>query len=139
MHVEDAATSVPDGVLVMNRAWPVHEVIARLDSSSAERALIQGANGRWLLMDLPLLRVAMGSEQTWRALQRGSPVDGNTRNCRYVEPVYPDEWLDVALRQLAKAPVVPVISRLDHTHLLGVVTRDDVRRAYGFEHDASSP
>jgi CIC family chloride channel protein len=48
-----------------------------------------------------------------------------------VAPAYPDELLDVALRMLARAPVVPVVSRLDDGRLLGVVTFDDVRRAYG--------
>jgi CIC family chloride channel protein len=48
-----------------------------------------------------------------------------------VAPAYPDELLDVALRLLARAPVVPVVSRLDDRRLLGVVTLADVTRAYG--------
>ena len=47
-----------------------------------------------------------------------------------VAAAYPDELLDVALRLLGSAPVVPVVSRLDEHQVLGVVTLDDVKRAY---------
>ena len=47
--------------------------------------------------------------------------------------VYPDELLDVPLRALSVAPIVAVISRLDAQRLLGVVTFESIRRAYGFE------
>jgi CBS domain-containing protein len=92
-----------------------------------------------MLFDIPALRGVIAGEQAWEALRTGRApwVVDRPLEYRNVEPVYPDEWLDVALRQLARAPVVPVISRLDHRHLLGVVTSDDVRRAYGFER--SSP
>ncbi|AMY08334.1 H(+)/Cl(-) exchange transporter ClcA [Luteitalea pratensis] len=140
LHVEDAATPVSDHVLVVNTTWSAPEALAHIQSSSAESALVFGANGRWMLLDVAALRSAMADEQAWEAFKTGSApsVDGRPLEYRNVEPVYPDEWLDVALRQLARAPVVPVISRLDHRHLLGVVTGDDVRRAYGFER-ASPP
>jgi len=134
LHVEDALAPVPDHVLVMNTTSPATEALARLHASQANIALLSGANGRWMLIDVRALRGALVDEDTWRALRGGAlSADGHPIDCRPVDPVYPDEWLDVALRQLARATVVPVISRLDHTHLLGVVTAEDVRRAYGFD------
>ena len=137
LHVEDAARPVPPEVLVVDTAWTAPEALATIQASSAPTALLHAA-GRWMIFDMPALRGAMADEQRWPSLQEGSPasVDGEPLAFRQVEPVYPDEWLDVALRQLARASVVPVISRLDHRRLLGVVTSEDVRRAYGFD---SSP
>lgn len=134
LHVEDAVRPLPDDVLLINATWPAPVALDRLRASSAKIALVQAGDGRWMLIDMPALRSGMVGEDAWPALQRGTlSVDGHPLDSRQVEPVYPDEWLDVALRQLARAPVVPVISRLDHTHLLGVVTGDEVRRAYGFD------
>ena len=141
LHVEDASTTVPDDLLVVNTAWPAPEAMANIRSSKATRALVPGVDGHWMIFDGAALRLAMTDEQAWHELQRGSPpaVAEQPIAFRSVGPVYPDEWLDVALRQLARAPVVPVISRLDHRHLLGVVTSDDVRRAYGFERSPPPP
>ena len=94
-----------------------------------------------MIFEMAALRSAITDERRWQALQQGNPslAQGEPVAFRQVEPVYPDEWLDVALRQLARASVVPVISRLDHRQLLGVITSDDVRRAYGFEPHPSRP
>jgi CIC family chloride channel protein len=137
LHVEDAARPVPADLLVLDAAWTAPEALAAIRASSAPTALMR-AGGRWLIFEMPALRSAIADEERWHSLQQGSAasIDAVPLAFRYVEPVYPDEWLDVALRQLARASVVPVISRLDHRRLLGVVTSDDVRRAYGFE---SSP
>ena len=74
------------------------------------------------------LRVTHRPHGGWVLLQGEAP---DVAQARVLEPVYPDELLDVALRRLARAPLVPVISRLDESRLLGVVTYEDVRRAYG--------
>jgi len=75
------------------------------------------------------LRVAHRPQGGWVLLEGDEP---DLARARLLEPVYPDELIDVALRRLARAPLVPVISRLDEARLLGVVTYDDIRRAYGF-------
>ena len=134
LHVEDAVRPVAADPLVLDTAWTASEAAATIEGSSAALALVQGAD-RWMFIEMAALRRAMADHQAWEVVRRGNSVSvaGQQVELRRVEPVYPDEWLDVALRQLARAPVVPVISRLDHGHLLGVVTADDVRRAYGFE------
>ncbi len=45
--------------------------------------------------------------------------------------LFPDEPLDAALRLLAVQPSVTVVSRLRPDNVLGVLTLDDVHRAYG--------
>ena len=45
--------------------------------------------------------------------------------------VYPDESLDTALRAFGTARVLNVVSRRDVTHVLGLLTLEDVLRAYG--------
>lgn len=45
--------------------------------------------------------------------------------------LHPDDPLDAALRHLASHPVVPVVSRVDPARVLGVVSLEDVHRAYG--------
>jgi len=45
--------------------------------------------------------------------------------------LFPDEPLDAALRLLAVQPSVTVVSRLRPDDVLGVLTLDDVHRAYG--------
>jgi hypothetical protein len=45
--------------------------------------------------------------------------------------VYPDESLDTALRAFGTARVLHVVSRRDVTHVLGLLTLEDVLRAYG--------
>lgn len=45
--------------------------------------------------------------------------------------LYPDEPLDAALRLLAAQPRIQVVSRLRPDQVIGVLTLDDVHRAYG--------
>jgi CIC family chloride channel protein len=46
--------------------------------------------------------------------------------------MYPDEPLDAALRLLSVQPRIQVVSRLRPDEVLGTVTLDDVKKAYGF-------
>ncbi|MBA2354669.1 MAG: chloride channel protein [Acidobacteria bacterium] len=134
LHVEDAMAPTPSSsVLVLDVAWSAAEARAMLDNSATTRVVVQGRSGRWAVADVAAARVAAEHELAWAAVQHGDfRTDGMAASgFLSVEPVYPDEWLDVALRQLARAPLVPVISRLNHRQLLGLVDQADVRRAYG--------
>ncbi len=81
------------------------------------------------------------AERGWCTLEAGSltrssqepddlPLEAHPA-LRRLAVVHPDELLDVALRQLARERLVPVVSRLDVRLLVGVVTLADVHRAYG--------
>jgi CBS domain-containing protein len=45
--------------------------------------------------------------------------------------LFPDETLDAALRLLAVQPEIQVVSRLQSEKVLGVITLNDVYKAYG--------
>lgn len=133
LHVEDAMTTPPASVVVLHASLRAAEVAAILGTSTAALGLVESAGGRWLVAGLDVLRPVAEDSRAWADLCQlpitslSSPIGG----VHVVQPVYPDEWLDVALRELIKAPVVPVVSRLDVHHVLGVVRDADVRRAYG--------
>ena len=54
--------------------------------------------------------------------ERGAPV------------LYPDQALDTALQMFRHRRVLQVVSRQDVTHVLAVLTIDDVLRAYGVKY-----
>ncbi len=130
LHVEDAMAALPDSVVVLPALLDAAQVTAMLEASPATHGLAEAASGRWLVAELEVFRPIAAEPSAWLALCQ-SPTPSLTTNVHVVEPVYPDEWLDVALRQLARAPVVPVVSRLDGRRVVGVVTATDVRNAYG--------
>lgn len=123
LHVEDVLRPPPSPVLVLEDHGPLAAALASSPVS-----------GDPVLVSLPGQLWGVASRTTIEALAaRGASVRelATHPHLARVSPAYPDELLDVALRGLASAPVVPVISRLDDHRLLGVVTFDDVRRAYG--------
>ena len=48
-----------------------------------------------------------------------------------VPTLHPDQSLDTALRAFGSRRALPVVSRRDATHVLGILTLDHVLRAYG--------
>ncbi|HVV47629.1 MAG TPA: CBS domain-containing protein, partial [Bryobacteraceae bacterium] len=47
--------------------------------------------------------------------------------------VYPDLPLDAVLRLLSHYPLLPVATRNDPNHFIGVISLEDVHRAYGID------
>jgi CIC family chloride channel protein len=132
LHIEDAMAAPPASLVVLSASLGAAEVSAILDTAAATQALVEGHGGRWLVADIETLRPIAAEPSSWVQLWRTSTASPpSDAGVHAVDPVYPDEWLDVALRQLVKAPLVPVVSRLDGRRVLGVVSAADVRRAYG--------
>lgn len=52
--------------------------------------------------------------------------------------LFPDETLDAAMRLLAIQPQIQVVSRLHADKVLGVLTLEDVYKAYGLVENSSS-
>jgi hypothetical protein len=48
-------------------------------------------------------------------------------------PLYPDLPLDAALRMFGTHSTLPVVSRRDATRVLGVISVEDVLKAYGID------
>ncbi|MDQ2774761.1 MAG: chloride channel protein [Acidobacteriota bacterium] len=68
-------------------------------------------------------------ESAMQAVAAGVPLEPGMR-------LYPDEPLDAALRLLSLQPVVQVINRLHPDEVIGVLTLEDVHRAYGITNGA---
>jgi CIC family chloride channel protein len=69
-----------------------------------------------------------------RSLQPFRVEDAMTPTASPVKPgvkLFPDETLDAALRLLAVQPEIQVVSRLQSEKVLGVLTLNDVYKAYG--------
>jgi CIC family chloride channel protein len=69
-------------------------------------------------------------EDAMQPVPAAAPLD-------HIQPVYPDVPLDVALRLLGQYPMLPVASRDDRHHVIGVLTLEDVHRAYGIAEEYS--
>ena len=55
---------------------------------------------------------------------------GSNLFSRTLPSLFPDLTLDVALRYVQDAPLVPVVNRANFQHVEGIITRDDVFRKY---------
>ncbi len=100
--------------------WDTPVALARAQAD-ASRAIVRTPAGTWARVDAAMLA---GPDD------HGDTVASRCGGERLL-PLYPDDPLDAALRRLAAQPVVPVVSRIDPSRLLGAVTLDDVHRAYG--------
>jgi chloride channel protein, CIC family len=67
-------------------------------------------------------------EDVMRPLPAGISLDG-------APSIYPDVTLDTAMRLLAVSPLLRVTSRADHTKPIGVLSLEDIFRAYGLMSD----
>lgn len=124
LHVEDVLQP-PASVLVVDGDGPL--------AAGADRA--RGDDDP-VLVRLPGSSWGVVSSQVFDAVaaEGGNRADlARHPAFTLVGPAYPDEPVDVVLRGLGTAPLVPVVSRLDERHLLGVVRFADIRRAYGIE------
>jgi len=65
-------------------------------------------------------------------------VDGAALPPAGAPVLHPDQSLDAALRAFGPHRSLPVVSRLDATHVLGELRLDDVLRAYGIREAAGT-
>lgn len=124
LHVEDALRTDPATVAIIRAAESPAAVLSAM-SDAATHVLVEWPRGTWAVAPAPAVTALVAAGTDVRGL---SPEAGFVS----VGVIYPDELLDVAIRLLARAPVVPVVSRVDEHELLGVVTVADVRQAYRF-------
>ncbi len=97
--------------------------VAQAKDANIEAFLVSHQNGRWSLIAKSTLRsidvekdgaIALGAFVTAERLPR----------------LHPDQPVDLAMRLFHDAPFLPVVHRADATHLLGVLSPDDVLNAY---------
>ncbi len=121
LHVEDVLQPVSPSVLVVDGSWTLRDALAAAKPATTH-VLVSLPGHVWGVAPLETLEAL--------AVTGAAATLGTHATLPRVAPAYPDELLDVALRLLGRVPVVPVVSRLDEHHVLGVVTLDDVKRAY---------
>lgn len=106
MHVIDEAALPPAEAL---QAW------------SEERILLKRRSGEWCT----IARKALLEMQQSQA--------GQDRLASLLSPVthvYPDQALDIALREIHELPLLPVVHRAAVGVLVGVISVDDIVSAY---------
>jgi CIC family chloride channel protein len=122
LHVEDVMRS-SDGLVVLDPMTRVGEATERVEPGPWPVALVGQSPRGWVPIARDELLAARSADglATVGSLVRDRPVRG----------VHPDEAIDPALRILASQPAVPVVSRSRPSRLLGILTVEDVLRAFG--------
>jgi CIC family chloride channel protein len=118
LRVEDAMRPSVGPPITGN--MPISEVQERVQGSAQEFFLVCADHDQWYGIDrAALLSLPADSGQTvGRIVKREIPY------------LHPDHPLDTALRLIGRWPMVPVVHRANSQQLLGVVSLDDVMRAY---------
>ncbi len=117
LRVEDAMR--PAVGQVMTRSMTVHQALERVKGSSQEFFLVGMGGGDWLGVSRAELLAMPDSNQPLRSVLQ-----------HHVPYVHQDFTLDTALRIIGQWPLVPVVHRANFQQLLGVLSLDDIVRAY---------
>ena len=116
LRVEDAMRAPTPQVAIRLEALPPREVV---ESLPGEFFLAQDQSGRW------------GGLSKAKLLDLVSERGGNENSHPQELPqLYPDQSLDIALRQLGEWPLLPVVHRADSSKLVGVVSLVDILGTY---------
>ncbi len=117
LRVEDAMR--PAVGQVLSYGMSVHQALQQVKGSSQEFFVVGMGGGDWRGVSRAELLAMPDSNQPLRAaLQNHIPY------------VHPDFTLDTALRIIDQWPLVPVVHRANYQQLLGVLSLDDIVRAY---------
>jgi chloride channel protein, CIC family len=121
LHVEDAMH--PAGALPLRAEETIEQVRPEIEKSQQEWLLIYDGSNGWLLAQRPELL---------EKVDKASPDTrlGDVVAKQYVPVVYPDNSIDLPLRKLGDRPFLPVVHRAHPERLVGIVSREDVLRAY---------
>lgn len=117
LRVEDAMRPAIGQVLMRNMT--VHEALQHVQGSAQEFFLVSMEGGDWRGVSRAELLAMPDSDQPLPEAQLKS-----------VPYVHSDFALDTALRLIGGWPLVPVVHRADFERLLGVLSLDDIVRAY---------
>jgi CBS domain-containing protein len=107
----------------------------KLDGIAAENLLVRMQPAGWNNIGLSELKKMVIEGKGDLTLRSVLPI-------RQVPYLHPDQSLDIALRSVARWPILPVVSRANITKLEGVITKDDVWDKYfelGEEFESDEP
>jgi CIC family chloride channel protein len=121
LRVEDAMRPAADSPLRAEKT--IEQARPEIEKSKQEWLLIYDRSRGWLLAHRPeLLEKAASAPQGARL--------GDIVPKEYVPIVHPDNSIDLPLRKLGDRPFLPVVHRAHPERLVGIVSREDVLRAY---------
>jgi len=101
----------------------VTDALSRLESASGEFFLVEDGHGEWYGITKAALERAA-------AEGKGGVVVGSVLPPLPLLHVHPDHALDVALQRLGHVPYLPVVNRADFRSLEGIVSLQDILKAY---------
>ena len=117
LRVEDAMRPAVGQVLTRNMS--VHQALQQVKGSSQEFFVVGMGGTDWRGCQPGELLAMPDSNQPLRSVL-----------LHHIPYVHPDFTLDTALRIIGQWPIVPVVHRADFQQLLGVLSLDDIVRAY---------
>lgn len=117
LRVEDAMRPAVGQTLTADTT--VHEALERVRGSAQEFFIVNVAGDDWRGVSRRELLEMPDSTQPLRSVLR-----------HRLPYVHPDFALDTALRIIAQWQIVPVVHRANYAQLLGVLSLDDIVRAY---------
>ena len=123
--VEDAMRPCQDPILSSQDS--VADALSRLESAAGEFFFVGNGQGEWYEITKDMLRgavLAWDSDVAVASVLRGPPLPH----------VHRDHALDVALQRLGRLPLLPVVNRADFRKLEGVVSLQDILKAYQVTH-----
>jgi chloride channel protein, CIC family len=121
IRVEDAMRSA--GAPPLRAEKSVAQIRSELEKNQQEWLLIYDKDSGWhLVRRAALLETISGAPEHLRL------AEVFPRN--WVPTVHPDNSLELPLRRMGELPYLPVVHRAHGERLVGVVSREDILRAY---------
>ena len=127
LRVEDAMRPAPAPLFQSDDS--VSQAISRIKNSTEGAFLVRTYPSGWAVTTREFLNQAAGEGKSELTL---ASVISKER----LPSLYPDLPLDVAMRYINRAPLVPVVNRADPRHLEGIITREAVLKCYAGDNDS---
>lgn len=113
-------------ILTLSVDMSVDAALAALRSAGLADGLISVERGTWSSVSLDDLEAAVQQGRGGASVREAFPLVPTPR-------LYPDLALDTALRLLGSHRLLPVLNRARPGQVLGIITLDDIHRAYGIQ------
>ena len=111
-------------ILTLSADMPVESALSALESAALPYGLVAVERGNWSWVTREDLDAAVHGGRGSDTIRKAFPLEPTPR-------LYPDLALDTALRLLGPHRLLPVLSRARTGQVLGILTLEDIHRAYG--------
>ncbi|PYV18991.1 MAG: chemotaxis protein CheA, partial [Acidobacteria bacterium] len=121
LRIEDAMRPAP--AVVLDAQDSLDAARRKAEEDSSDFFLVRGAEGSWSGIGKTALEASSQEGDGQRPLS-------SLNSLVPLPAVHPDHSLDAGLRRMGDSPFLPVIHRADLRRLEGVISLDDILRAY---------